>query len=156
MRRPRQPFISPPAQQLPRKPTPVPAPPPTPPPPPAQPAPPLAPPPPALPPPPELELPSTSEFHLPDSWGSDFQLPDADLLATLWAKSNCVYARLKVAQKGRQIRLMQRLRHIADDIPESPCDSRFSSFTSDATASPGKKGSFKDESMELTKSFTKG
>merc|ERR1719231_2049296 len=122
MRRQRQPFISPPTQQLPRKPTPVPAPPPTP-----------------LPPPPELELPSTSEFHLPDSWGSDFQLPDADLLATLWAKSNCVYARLKVAQKGRQIRLMQRLRHIADDIPESPCDSRFSSFTSDATASPGKK-----------------
>ena len=83
-----------------------------------------------------MPAPAPPELELPNSWG-DWQLPDAALLSMLWGRSNCAYHRLRVTQKGKQIRLLQRLRHISDDIPESPCDSRFTSFSSEAETSPG-------------------
>ena len=61
--------------------------------------------------------------------------PDAELLAALWVKSNFTYNKLRMQRKSRQLNFVDG---IADVIPESPCDSRFTSFTSEvAAASPG-------------------
>ena len=71
-------------------------------------------------------------MQLPESWG--IMMPDVDTLSALWAKANRVYA---AQETCRKLRLAARRRQIAEQIPESPCDSRFSSFTSSGVPSPG-------------------
>ena len=67
------------------------------------------------------------------------QMPDVLTLTEMWARANCVHAGLRAKQVYSQLKLEARRREIAAPIPESPCDSRFPSFTSSA-ASPGVHG----------------
>ena len=59
-----------------------------------------------------------------------FQLPEQELLTALWARAGGLRASRR-AQQGRA-RLERRRQQVADVILESPCDSKFSSFCSDA------------------------
>ena len=66
----------------------------------------------------------------------ELQLPDMKTLGELWAASSVKYARLQLQRSCRRVSYLRRLASKQIElVPESPCASRFSSFSSATSAS---------------------
>ena len=66
-----------------------------------------------------------------------FQFPEQELLAALWARASGLRASRRAQQAAGRARLARRRQHVADTIPESPCDSKFNSFCSESGSASG-------------------